>query len=68
MGAIITCPLEVVKTRLQSSNSGFTSNPPTSLSGPSVSSKKPSSASGIIIFEIYRLFCFHGKLLLLLFF
>ena len=47
MGAIITCPLEVVKTRLQSSNSGFTSTPPVSPSEPSVSSKKPSSVSGI---------------------
>ena len=27
MGAIFTCPLEVVKTRLQSSNSGFGSSP-----------------------------------------
>ena len=47
MGAIITCPLEVVKTRLQSSNSGFTPTPRTSISESSVSSKKPSSASGI---------------------
>jgi len=46
MGAIITCPLEVVKTRLQSSNSGFTPTPRTSISESSVSSKKPSSASG----------------------
>ena len=47
MGAIITCPLEVVKTRLQSSNSGFTPTPRTSISESSISSKKPSSASGI---------------------
>lgn len=32
MGAIVTCPLEVVKTRLQSSNSGFASSPPSSSS------------------------------------
>lgn len=32
MGAIVTCPLEVVKTRLQSSNSGF-STPGSSSSG-----------------------------------
>lgn len=41
MGAIFTCPLEVVKTRLQSSNSGFGST--SSGSG----SSKPSSAQGI---------------------
>lgn len=35
MGAIFTCPLEVVKTRLQSSNSGFGS-----------ASSKPGSGSG----------------------
>ena len=51
MGAIITCPLEVVKTRLQSSNSGFTPTPRTSISESSVSSKKPSSASGTYFWE-----------------
>ena len=63
MGAIITCPLEVVKTRLQSSNSGFTPTPRTSISESSISSKKPSSASGI--FEKKKIpdyYCFHGKL------
>ena len=51
MGAIMTCPLEVVKTRLQSSNSGFIPpSPPSSSSGTSVSSSKPStSISGAAI-------------------
>ena len=64
MGAIITCPLEVVKTRLQSSNSGFTPTPRTSISESSVSSKKPSSASGIFEKKIPDYYyCFHGKYL-----
>ena len=41
-GAILTCPLEVVKTRLQSSNSGFA--PPTS-SSKTASTKVPSNNS-----------------------
>jgi hypothetical protein len=44
MGAIVTCPLEVVKTRLQSSNSGFGANQPPkqSSNSPTV---KPEAAS-----------------------
>ena len=46
MGAIFTCPLEVVKTRLQSSNSGFGSGKSTR---PNVSTEvltKPPSGTG----------------------
>ena len=64
MGAIITCPLEVVKTRLQSSNSGFTPTPRTSISESSISSKKPSSASGIFEIKNPRLLLFSRKIII----
>ena len=44
MGAIVTCPLEVVKTRLQSSNSGF-GGPRTSAQAPGPPSSTSSSSA-----------------------
>lgn len=49
MGAILTCPLEVVKTRLQSSESGFGSTPPAPSKGASAAeavAKKAVKCSG----------------------
>lgn len=44
-GAIFTCPLEVVKTRLQASDSGFGSNPPPPSKSETLSSKKAAVGS-----------------------
>jgi len=44
-GAIITCPLEVVKTRLQATDSGFGSNPPPPSKSETLSSKKAAVGS-----------------------
>lgn len=43
-GAIITCPLEVVKTRLQSSNSGFDGAPPVGREPPAPTNETGPSA------------------------
>jgi len=57
-GAIITCPLEVVKTRLQSSNSGFHGTPPDGNkplvssqngTGVSMSKSKPHSTQRLVV-------------------
>ena len=53
MGAIFTCPLEVVKTRLQSSNSGFGSSPNLSPEGKEAASKVATSSKGSIRNAVY---------------
>ena len=61
MGAIFTCPLEVVKTRLQSSNSGFIK--PES-SGPSAPSKPSAPISGMSLTKKHQIID-HKKLYLI---
>jgi len=53
MGAIFTCPLEVVKTRLQSSNSGFGSAPTMTSEAKEAVNKAVSSSKGSVRNAVY---------------
>lgn len=53
MGAIFTCPLEVVKTRLQSSNSGFGTTPSVPSETKETINKGVSSSKGSIRNSVY---------------
>lgn len=53
MGAIFTCPLEVVKTRLQSSNSGFGSAPTMTSEAKEAVNKAVNSSKGSVRNAVY---------------